>query len=109
MAALDCPSVSTRDVIRILLEHNLSRGIARCADSLIPRVRGDKYRRDTSPKQTAYADWTRQKGDGRKLRVRKEGRTIPVTGMLKREKERERVRVTKGRGGLNEGERGRDA
>lgn len=57
----DCPSVSTRDVIRILLEHNLSRGIARCADSLISRVRGDKYRRDTSPKQTAYADWTRQK------------------------------------------------
>lgn len=50
-----CPSVSTRDVIRILLERNLSRGIARCADSLISRVRGDKYRRDTSPKQTAYA------------------------------------------------------
>lgn len=50
-----CPSVSTRDVIRILLEGNLSRGIARCADSLISRVRGDKYRRDTSPKQTAYA------------------------------------------------------
>lgn len=45
---------SSRGVIRILLERNLSRGIARCAWILSYRVRGDKYRRDTSPKQTAY-------------------------------------------------------
>lgn len=41
--------LSARSVIRFLLERNISYRHSRCVDSLI---RGDKYRRDTSPKQT---------------------------------------------------------
>lgn len=41
-----------RGVIRFLLECNISYRRSRCVNSLI---RGDKYRRDTSPKQTARA------------------------------------------------------
>lgn len=47
-----------KGVIRFLLERNISYRYSRCVDSLI---RGDKYRRDTSPKQTAHAEdrWRR--------------------------------------------------
>lgn len=41
-----------RGVIRFLLECNISYRRSRCVNSLI---RGDKYRRDTSPKQTQLA------------------------------------------------------
>jgi len=44
--------LSARGVIRFLLERNISYRRSRCVDSLI---RGDKYRRDTSLKQTARA------------------------------------------------------
>lgn len=44
-------SLSARGIIRFLLERSISYRCSRCVDSLIW---GDKYRCDTSPKQTAH-------------------------------------------------------
>lgn len=86
--------LSARGVIRFLLERNISYRCSRCVDSLI---RGDKYRRDTSPKQTARAEdrwrrssetrkWDKRIGEGRRATRDRRGSILAFGGPHSRER-----------------------
>lgn len=79
---------SRRGVIRFLLERNISYRRSRCVNSLI---RGDKYRRDISPKQTTRADRRRRGSETRKWdkRVGGKGAAEVVEGVRRRARGRE--------------------